>query len=420
MARGPRAGTLICTGHRVSGIPSPRIGTARSFVALSDKLNAASDEYAAVREAVEGLTAILDAHAGLVFFPQPVDLLYSLYRHQSESFVRFERMVRERGERMLELFAFEPHKRTHEADELLLVPLTWRQKIIGLAAFDRDGRKLPMNAEANLIGLCNHVAAIVGLKAQQARMSANAYSPMPLEDLEDAVAVQKSLLPDIPPSSVCGLSIAAHTQAAEHVGGDYFDLILLDHKRIGIAIADVEGKGVSAALFGNMLRSTVHFLARETPSTASVVGKINAILHKEAVASQKLFSLFYAVYDPSVKILSYAGSGHVHPMVLRSREGTVERLHSDGMLIGIEPAQRLRERAALLREGDLLLFFTDGVSDRMNESGEVFGDLRLAELLQRSNGKTVEEILQHILDELGTFTALPCTDDMTLILAKVL
>jgi sigma-B regulation protein RsbU (phosphoserine phosphatase) len=163
----------------------------------------------------------------------------------------------------------------------------------------------------------------------------------------------------------------------------------------------------------------VHFLARETHSTASVVRKINTILHKEALASQKLFSLFYAVYDPSVKILSYTGSGHVHPIVLRSQEGTVERLHSDGMLIGIEPVQRLRERSALVREGDLVLFFTDGVTDRMNELGESFGDLRLAELLRRCNGKPVEDCMQCILDELDAFTALPYADDMTLILAKV-
>ncbi len=378
------------------------------------------DEYAAVREAVDGLTALLDGHAGLIFFPLPVDLLYSLYRHESESLARFERVVRERGERILEVFGLEPHKRTHEADRLLLVPLIWRRKTIGLAAFDRDGRKLPMHTEANLIGLCNHITAIVGLKAEQAQRAADASAIVAREDWEDAVAVQKSLLPEIPPSNVCGLSIAVHTQAAEHVGGDYFDLLLLDQNKIGIAIADVEGKGVSAALFGNMLRSTVHFLARETPSTAAVVGRINAILHKEAVASQKLFSLFYAVYDPSAKILSYTGSGHVHPMLLRSREGTVERLHSDGILIGIEPVQRLHERAALVQEGDLLLFFTDGVTDRMNESGEVFGDLRLADLLQRNNGNTAEECMQGVLDALGAFTGLPCTDDMTLILAKVL
>ncbi len=418
MAHIRRAGPLTRTLHRADGIPSARIGTARSFVALSDKLNAAADEYAAVREAVEGVTAILEAHAGLMFFPPPVDLLYSLYRHPSESFARFERMVRERGERMIELLALEPHKRTHEVDGLLLVPLSWGQRTIGLAAFDRDGRKLPMNAEANLIGLCNHIAAIVGLMAQQAH--AGASSTMSLETLEDVVAVQKSLLPDIPPSNVCGLSIAVHTQAAELVGGDYFDLILLDQKKIGIAIADVEGKGVSAALFGNMLRSTVHFLARETHSTASVMRKINTILHKDALASQKLFSLFYAVYDPSVKILSYTGSGHVHPMVLRSQGGMVERLHSDGMLIGIEPVQPLRERSALVHEGDLLLFFTDGVTDRMNERGEAFGDLRLAELLRRCSGKPVEESMQCILHDLEAFTSLPYADDMTLVLAKVL
>jgi len=417
MPHARRSETLTRAKPRVNGIPSTHIATARSFVALSDKLNSLHEEYAAVREAVTGLTHLLDAHAGLVFFPQPIDMLYSLYRHPSASFVQFERMARDRGERMLELFALEPHKRTHEAGGLLLVPFVWRQKTIGLAAFDREGRKLPMNAEVGLISICNHLAAIIGLKAQHDRVAPGALSA---NELEEAAVVQKSLLPEIPPSSICGLSIAAHTQAAEHVGGDYFDLILFDQKKIGIVVADVQGKGVPAALFGNMLRSTVHFLARETPSTASVVGKINTILHKEAVASQKLFSLFYAVYDPSVKMLSYTGSGHVQPMLIRAHDGAVERLHSDGVPIGIHPVQRLGERSALMYEGDLLVFFTDGVTERVNEASEVFGENRLAEVLQRSRDTSVEECMQKVLDELNNFSSLSPADDMTLVLAKVL
>lgn len=405
-------------------LPSARTGLSRSFLALSDKLNTVAHEYAAVRMAVEDLCTILHAEGGLAFFPSPIDLLLVHYtRRRSAALEEFAALVQRRGERVLELFALEPQRRTHYTGELLLVPVVWKQKTIGLFALDTHGHTLSFSAEVGTINVANHIGAIVGLTAQLRelhRQYSQGQGSDPSRALEEALSFQNRVLPEIPPSSVCGLSIAVHTQAAEYLSGDVFDLILLDRNKIGIAIADVQGKGISAALFGNMLRSTMHFLARESCSTASVVGKLNSIVHKEAIAAQKLCSLFYSVYDPAEKILSYTGSGHVGPMLVRTRTGTTERLCSDGVPVGIDPVQRLRERSALMHEGDILAFFTDGIIERTNEHGERFGEERLAALLQESRHASAEECLSNILHQLDAFSALPLTDDMTLIVAKIL
>lgn len=401
-------------------IPSSRISKARVFVALSDRLNNLKDEYAVAHEAVDGLMTILDACAGLIIAPSPVDLLYSKYQDRSEVLTRFERTLNERGETVLTIFSLEPLKRIHNSEGLTLIPLTWQGRTIGLVAFDREGRMMTANDEAMLLSLCNQLAAILALKHHPVEVKARLNSVVRQAEINDAVTMQQSLLPAIPESRTCGLSITTHTQSAEYIGGDYFDLMLVDQNKMGIVIADVEGKGVPAALFGNMLRTTIHFLARETPSTASVVGKINSILHKEAVAFQKLFTLFYSVYDSANKVLTYTGSGHVDPIVVRCDNEKSERLRSDGTLIGIDPIQRFSERSVQLSTGDLVAFFTDGLIEHQNKAGQAFGEQRLLRLLQAHKTEAVENIMRMILAELTRFTPELPKDDLTIILAKIL
>jgi sigma-B regulation protein RsbU (phosphoserine phosphatase) len=189
---------------------------------------------------------------------------------------------------------------------------------------------------------------------------------------------------------------------------------------MGIVIADVEGKGVSAALFSNMLRSTVHFLTRETPSAAAVLSKLNAIFHKEGELRQKLFSMFYAVYDACDKIMTYSGWGHVRPVVISSKNGVCERLCSDGTLVGASTHLRSVERSIQLYEGDLVAFFTDGLIDHANGAGEHFGEQRLTQILTAHTNESLEEILQEIKQQLSAFSPLPGADDATILVIRIL
>jgi hypothetical protein len=406
------------SGPRLTGksIPSAHNSKVRAFLALSDIINTSNDDHAILRQVLAGLSSIVGARAGLLM--ASTEYLCSEYRHPSDRLLQFERALRQRDEKILSLFAIEGVQRFNYADGLLLVPLLWRQNTIGLFAFDLDGKKLVPSDKLILHSLSNQVAAVFGPKIESSkRLSGVMVGQM---DIGNAVAVQQSLLPTIPPERTCGLSIATHTLAADHIGGDYFDLILVDQKKMGIVIADVEGKGVSAALFSNMLRSTVHFLTRETPSTSAVVGKINSILHKEAAALRKLFTLFYAVYDPTEKILQYTGSGHVPPILIRAKGKEAERLRSDGTPIGIRPVQHLSERSVRLSTGDVVAFFTDGLSEHLNETGHVFSEQRVVRILQENKSEPVETIMNRLLAELSRFSSRQPLDDVTIILAKVL
>lgn len=384
----------------------------RSVLALSDKLNTLTDKHAIARHAIGGITAILNANAGLIVVSGGANVMYSKHRSSSIAIEQLARTLAAGGP-----MECEPTKRVYSRDQLLFIQLLWRERQVGLIALDRQGLMPVPAEEALILLLANQLAALFGREDKSEGQNINDSHPQP--DIQGAVAVQESLLPSIPSSSTCGLSIATHTRAAEYIGGDYFDLVRIDEDKIGIVIADVEGKGVPAALFGNMLRTTVHFLTRETPSTSSVVAKINAILHKEAVASKKLFSLFYAVYNPTNRMLTYTGSGHVCPLVFRAGSKHIDHLRSDGTLIGIAPTQHFNERSVQLAQGDLVAFFTDGVIDYCNEAGQAFGEHRVIHSLAAHEEQDVEQTMNALLNDLSKFTTLPPTDDLTIILTKV-
>jgi sigma-B regulation protein RsbU (phosphoserine phosphatase) len=408
--------TLQRSVPRVAVRSSPRVNKARSLANLSDKLNTIKDEYRIARAAVDGLVSALGASAGLLMVRYPSDLVYAKHVVRSESMAEFERTLKARGDKVLSLFALESHKRVHESDGLLLIPLLWQGKTIGLFAFDGKGKLFSLQDLTPFLSVCNQVAALFGMRDHQSSAALARPDDVQQDEIERAIAVQQSLLPTLPSLS-CGLSIVTHTQAAEYVGGDYFDLILVDERKIGIVIADVEGKGVSAALFGNLLRTTVQFLTRETPSTASVLAKINSILHKEASTSQKLFTLFYAVYDANTKLLTYTGSGHVNPVVIRAT-GEVEHLVSEGIPIGIEPRQRFNERSLQLEPGDLVVYFTDGLIDCTDARGSVFGEERLIRILVKERHETVNCILETVQAAMSEFIQAHPSDDLTIIVTK--
>lgn len=406
------------TGRHVRTVPpASRNSKTRSFLSLSDSLNAQNDDFSIAREAIDGLMTLLGARAGLVFLPSPVDVLYVKQGSHSPALERFAAKVQSDAADVFKQCESETPRRILAIDRLLVVPLMWQGNVLGLVAFDRFGRMPAAQDEAVLLSLCNQLAAIIGLRNRPAHQQR---APVSDDEMASAAAMQQNLLPSIPPSLSCGLSIATHTHSAGIVGGDYFDLILIDQKKMGMVIADVEGKGIPAALFGNMLRTTVHFLTRESPSTSSVMAKINTILHNEAVALQKLFTMFYAVYNPADRTLTYTGSGHVSPILVRGNGDRVERLQSDGTLIGVHPVQRFHERSVLLEPDDIVLFFTDGLTDYRSETDGSFGEERLADFISRHRHEDAETIVNMLLDELAAFTRQPPPDDWTVIVAKVL
>jgi sigma-B regulation protein RsbU (phosphoserine phosphatase) len=212
---------------------------------------------------------------------------------------------------------------------------------------------------------------------------------------------------------------------ARGVGGDYYDFLDLGNQKIGIALADVAGKGVAAALIMSVVQASLRIIAGEDISLAAVAAKMNRFLYK-STRSNGYATFFYACVDTgsaeSRRQLRYVNAGHNPPFLLRrTAAGTVEELPAGGTVIGLFPQMSYAEAAIDLTPGDVLMAFTDGVPEAQNPAEEEFGEERVRQLLVRFADRDVESLAAEIAAELKAWIAgADQYDDLTFILLKVL
>jgi putative ABC transport system permease protein len=237
-------------------------------------------------------------------------------------------------------------------------------------------------------------------------------------DLALAAEVQRRLLPDRPPE-VSMATLAAVSLPARSVGGDYFDFIDVGDQRIGIALADVSGKGVAAALIMSSVQASLRILSSETDiSLPQLVTKMNRFLHS-ATGSNKYATFFYAQIDGRARQLRYVNAGHLPPYLLRPASA-IQELSTGGSVIGLFPEMSYEEATVDLQPGDVLVAFTDGVTEAMNRGEEEFGEERLKELLRQVVGLPVDEISARISHALKTWIDDTAQyDDLTFVVVKV-
>ena len=247
------------------------------------------------------------------------------------------------------------------------------------------------------------------------------------EELRIAREIQMSLLPQ-GPLSMPGLSVTAVCVPAREVGGDYYDFLPLDDHRLGVLIADVSGKGTSAALYMAELKGLVLSLSQIHSSPRAMMMSANRIIANNLDA-RSFITMTYAVIDLRERTMTYARAGHTPLMyVPGSRNGSrrTQILVPDGMVVGLkldtgEMFDRLLEEQTIpLCPGDLYLFFTDGISEAMNTADDCFGDERLGRILEEHADLPAEELRERVLREVAAFVGdAPQHDDMTMILLKV-
>jgi serine phosphatase RsbU (regulator of sigma subunit) len=247
------------------------------------------------------------------------------------------------------------------------------------------------------------------------------------EELRIAHEIQMSLLPQ-GPLTMPGLSITALCVPAREVGGDYYDFLPLDEHRLGLLIADVSGKGTSAALYMAELKGLVLSLCRIHRSPRELLIDANRII-AEHLDARSFITMTYAVLDLRARTMTYARAGHT-PLIYVPGPGSESRnvriLAPDGLVLGLkidkgEMFERLLEEETLpLATGDLFLFFTDGISEAMNEQDDCFGEERLGRLVESQSDLPSDQLRERVLREIETFVgAAPQHDDMTMILLKV-
>ena len=247
------------------------------------------------------------------------------------------------------------------------------------------------------------------------------------QELRIARSIQMSLLPQ-GPFDMPGLSLSGHCEPAREVGGDYYDFLPLEHDRLGILIADVAGKGTSAALYMAELKGLVLSLSRHHVSPRQMLIEANSIISKHLDA-RSFITMTYAVVDLRARTMTCSRAGHC-PLIYVPGPDSVSRaaqlLTPEGMVLGLQfdlgdTFDRLLEEVTLpLGRGDLFVLYTDGISEAMNPQGDCFGDQRLVELAQRHADLTCDALRERILSEVHTFAGDAAQhDDMTMVLVKI-
>jgi sigma-B regulation protein RsbU (phosphoserine phosphatase) len=240
-------------------------------------------------------------------------------------------------------------------------------------------------------------------------------------DLESAKDVQEAFFPPRTLSIPC-ISCETFYQPAHGIGGDYYDLLSLPGDRWGIAIGDVSGKGIGAALLMASLQASLRAQALHPHlDLSTLIGDVNRLVYDSSPAH--LFaSLFYAEYQPSKRILKYVNAGHNPPLVLRWRNGSCDmyRLDSGGIPVGIDANSEFSCTTFQFEIGDVLVAYTDGITEAENRDGELWGVQRFENLLRSCSGETSERIIECTLDEVSAFAnGQPQRDDVTLVVMSV-
>ena len=239
-------------------------------------------------------------------------------------------------------------------------------------------------------------------------------------EIEIAREVQNQLYPRVAPQTK-SLRLTAVCRPARIVSGDYYDYECLDDRHTALAIGDVAGKGISAALLMATLQSSLRTQLSNPrpdgpPSAARLVSQLNQYLYANTSA-EKFSTLCLGLYDEESRCFLYSNGGHLPPVLVRA--GGLQRLDVNGTVVGAFPFAEYDESRIVLEPGDLLVFFTDGVTEPENEYGEMFGEERFLDLLVRNAHLGEEEIVRLVIESVREWTGSEeLQDDMTLLLAR--
>jgi len=231
------------------------------------------------------------------------------------------------------------------------------------------------------------------------------------QELQRAREIQQSLLPrEIP--QVAGFEVAGAWNPASTVSGDYYDVLRLSDHRLAICIADVVGKGVSAALLMANVQAAVHAFANDLESPAQMCNKVNTLLH-ENIATGKFVTFLYGILDGETHTFEFGNAGHLYPILVSS--GSARMLDQGGAVLGVFPGWKYENSTIALRSGDRLLLFTDGITEASDADGHEFEETRIASFAKQNAGLSAIELNSRLLAKVTDFCSAQFRDDATLL-----
>src|SRR5215813_1573243 len=307
----------------------------------------------------------------------------------------------------------------------LLVQVRSKDQLVGILSLGlRRGQFRYSLADREVL---TSVASQLALVIENSRLAERMVVQEKLNrELAMAVEVQRRLLPSRSPESA-ELELAGFCEPARGVGGDYYDFIVRDDRQLGIAIADVSGKGLPAALLMSTVQATLRSLAAKNggatnskTSLAETVGTLNRLLC-DSTGGANYVTFFYAQFDPTTKRLVYVNAGHNPPLYLSADSiNDFTPLNCGGLIVGVFRDCVYEQALIETKPGDLLFAYTDGLTEALNRNGEEFGEQRIKEALKASSQLSVYEIRDELVRRVKEWsTGAPQYDDLTFVIMKV-
>jgi phosphoserine phosphatase RsbU/P len=306
----------------------------------------------------------------------------------------------------------------------LLLPLSVKDKLLGLVCLGEKRSEEPYSS--NDLRLLKSVASQTALALSNAQLSAVIAEEVARREklnreIEIAREVQERLFPQRLPE-IAGLRYFGHCRTALGVGGDYYDFLALPDEKLGVALGDVSGKGIAAALTMASLQASLRADAmRAGDDLAGLIARVNNMVY-DASTEDRYATLFYAQFEPASRRLTYVNAGHCPPILLHSTAGghTIERLDkAGGTVVGLVPDVTFEQAQVQLAAGDLLVIYTDGFSEAMSPQLEEWGEKRLLEAVTSCDGLSAKDAIGKIMQAADAFAAgAPQSDDMTLVILR--
>jgi phosphoserine phosphatase RsbU/P len=307
----------------------------------------------------------------------------------------------------------------------LLLPLAARDKLLGFISLGAKRSEEPYTGSD--VRLLKSVATQTGLALENANLLRTVADEIAQRErlnreVEIAREVQERLFPQKLPI-IAGLDYAGHCRPALGVGGDYYDFLALPKGNLGLAIGDVSGKGIAAALMMASLQASLRSEATRVPENlATAVSSINRLVY-EASSSNRYATFFYGQYDPAEGRFDYVNAGHNPPLLFHGagESATLTRLEPGGTVVGLLENAHYEQGSVRLGPGDVLIAFTDGISEAMNLDDEEWGEDRLIDAFRSCRVSSAQQLLECIFDAATRFAGTaPQHDDMTLVVVRAL
>ncbi|MCP4580756.1 MAG: SpoIIE family protein phosphatase [candidate division Zixibacteria bacterium] len=298
----------------------------------------------------------------------------------------------------------------------MVLPLVTHSRLIGFLALGSKSGSEDFRAED--CSILMSIASQVAMAGENIMLVEENVEKRRLEaQLGIARKVQEGLLPEELPDTP-GLKVSGKSRSCLEVAGDYYDVVNIDDNRTVLAIGDVSGKGAGAALLMSNLQASFRTAVDIGTGLADMVTRVNNLIHRNTKPDQ-FITFFVGVYDNSNSTFAYVNAGHNPPYVMRN-DGRIEELDKGGLILGALPNMTYEQGTVDLNAGDLILLFTDGVSEAENAADDMFGEDRIIKFLQASAGLSVDDILRNLETEVEKFIEdVPLTDDFTALVARV-